>query len=89
MFALLISLERCRVRVFLPSTLGPHTQRGSKDVRDVFPGNETNVPYANAQFVVAPGLSKEGNSRGGKLEQRTVLSRAVVYFSLEANEGVS
>ncbi len=89
MFALLISLERCRVRVFLPSTLGPRSQRETKDVKDVFPGNENEMPCGNAQFVVAPGLSKEGNSRGGKLEQRTVLSKAVVYFSLEGSEGVS
>lgn len=88
-FAILISSERCRVRVFLPSGLGARSRRESKDVKDVYPGNETEMPYGTAEFVVAPGLSKEGNSRGGKLEERDVLSKAVVYFSLDSTGGVS
>ena len=84
-FATLLALERCRVHVFLPSALGPRTKRdpGERgDYQDVYPGDETKIPYGTAEFVVAPGLVKEGNSRGGKLEDRETLSKAKVYFSL-------
>lgn len=84
-FALLIALERCRVQVFVPAIGGPSntlTRRDTPDFKDVYPGNEAEMPCGVAEFVVAPGLSKAGNSRGGKLDERVVLSRATVYFTL-------
>jgi hypothetical protein len=85
-FAISIALERCRVRVFVPPAtrfLGSKKPRDCKDVKDVHPGDEAEIPFGDAEFVVAPGLSKEGNARGGKLDDRMVLTKAMVYFTLK------
>lgn len=87
-FALDIAVERCRVQVFMPK-LGGRVLRESADVKDVYVGSEKEIPYGTAHFAVSPGLSKEGNSRGGNLHERTVISKAVVYFSLESDTGLA
>jgi hypothetical protein len=88
-FAIHIGLQRCRVRVFLPSTFGPRSQLDPDYVKGVYPGSELEMAYAASEFVVAPGLVKEGNSRGGKLQERVPLTKAVVYFNPEDNAAVS
>ncbi|ETI21667.1 hypothetical protein G647_08014 [Cladophialophora carrionii CBS 160.54] len=80
-FAILIAVQRYRVRFFLPSSLGPRSQLDPKYVKGVYPASELEFAYANAEFVVSPGLVKEGNSRGGKLEEKVPLIKAVVYFN--------
>ncbi|EXJ56125.1 hypothetical protein A1O7_09056 [Cladophialophora yegresii CBS 114405] len=86
-FATLIAIQRYRVRFFLPSTLGLRGQLDTKYVKGVYPGSELEAAYANAEFVVSPGLVKEGNSRGGKLEEKVPLIKAVVYFNHEGSAG--
>ncbi|KIW64727.1 hypothetical protein PV04_09641 [Phialophora macrospora] len=88
-FAIHMGIQRRRVRVFLPSTVGPPGRLDPEYVKDVYPGSELEMARATAEFVVAPGLVKEGNTRGGNLQERMALTKAVVYFNPEGNAGVS
>lgn len=78
-FALVITVERCRVQLYTPLP-GGDVNGGLEGLIDANPGNALLGQRRTVQFIVEPGLVKNGNARGGALQSRVVLSRAVVYF---------
>jgi len=78
-FALIIAVERCRVQLYAPSP-GEDMKSGAEGILDATPGYAAVDQRRTVQFIVEPGLVKNGNARGGALQSRVFLSRAVVYF---------